>query len=66
MMIINLIRPTLDIAGLGDALLDTLEDYVERTDNQTDDKLVLPMIKGLRVACNIPDEEEEKKLEVVK
>jgi hypothetical protein len=64
-MMLNLIKPILDVEKLGDALLDSLEDYVARTDNKTDDALVLPVIKGLRIALDIEDD-DEKKIEVVK
>jgi hypothetical protein len=56
--ILNLIRPIVDMQKLGDHLLDALENYVERTDNETDDKLVLPVITGLRLALRIPDEDD--------
>jgi len=66
-MLLNLIKPLLDVEKLGDFLLDQLENYVQKTDNKTDDALVLPVIKGLRIALNIPDnDEEEPKIEVVK
>lgn len=52
---------------LGDALLDTIENHIQRTDNTLDDKLLLPAIKALRYAFGIEDnDEEEPKLEVIK
>lgn len=65
-MILNLIKPILDLEKLGDTMIDTLEDYVQKTDNKTDDALVLPVIKGLRVALMIEDDDEKQQLEVVK
>lgn len=70
--ILNAVRSAFDKAGvqppdLGDFLLDKLEEFVVRTDNKIDDAIILPVIKGLRVIWDIPDEdEEEAKLEVVK
>lgn len=43
---------------LGDFLLDKLEEFVQQTDNTIDDKMVLPVIKGLRIIYDIPDGEE--------
>ena len=50
---------------LGDALLDTIENFVQRTDNTIDDKMILPAIKALRIALDIPDNDEKPKLELV-
>lgn len=66
LQITGMLRPIIDMTNLGDYLLDKLEDYVESTDNKTDDKLVLPAIKALRAALNIPDNDEKTELEVVK
>lgn len=51
---------------LGDMLLDTIENFVARTDNTLDDKLLLPAIKALRIAFDIPDNDEQPNLEVIK
>jgi hypothetical protein len=45
---------------LGDMLLDQIEEFVQRTDNKIDDKLVLPAIKALRIAFDIPDNDPPK------
>lgn len=50
---------------LGDMLLDTVEEFIQRTDNTIDDKLLLPAIKALRIAFDIPDNDEPT-IEVVK
>ena len=41
---------------LGEFLLDSLEEFIGRTDNQWDDKLVLPLIKCMRIAHNKTEE----------
>lgn len=59
--IINILGPLLQNGkDMGDYLLDSLEDYVIRTDNKVDDTLVLPSIKGLRAALDIPDNDEQE------
>jgi hypothetical protein len=52
--------------NLGDQLLDTLEDFVQRTDNKVDDKLILPAIKALRIAFDIPDNDNQPEFNIVK
>jgi hypothetical protein len=37
---------------IGEFLLDSLETFIAKTDNQWDDKLVLPLIKCMRIAHN--------------
>lgn len=71
--VMGMIKPVLDAAGaidtLGDALLDTLEEFVQRTDNKVDDAVMLPAIKGFRVIAGIADDDRAKKetnIEVVK
>lgn len=51
---------------LGDYLLDKVEEYVASTDNKIDDAVVLPVIRGLRILWDIPDNDDEQKIEVVK
>jgi len=50
--VMNIIGPFVERAGsldaVGDAILDALEDFVQRTDNTIDDKLILPVIKCIR------------------
>jgi len=41
-----------------DKMLDWAEDFIASTDNQIDDALVLPVIKGIRTTFNIPDNDE--------
>ena len=65
MQIAGMLSPIIDTTRMGDFFLDKLEDYVQDTKNTTDDKLVLPAIKALRAALNIPDNDEPK-IEVVK
>jgi hypothetical protein len=50
---------------LGDVLLDQLENFVQRTDNKIDDHLLLPAIRALREAFDIPDNDQPK-LELIK
>lgn len=59
MFIINALTNIIDMSKLGDTLLDAVEDYVQKTDNTTDDKLVLPAIKALRLAMDFPDNDTE-------
>lgn len=66
MMILKILSPIVDMTKLGDYLLDALEIYVKDSNNKTDDILVLPVIKGLRIAVNIPDEDEKPNMELVK
>lgn len=56
------------INELGDALLDSMENFVQKTDNKVDDALVLPAIKAIRALTGIEDLEDKPKpeLEVVK
>lgn len=44
---------------LGEFLLDCLEEFVQRTDNEWDDKLVLPLIKAMRLAHDVKMEKED-------
>lgn len=41
-----------------DAGLDAIEDTVENTENTIDDQLALPLIKQVRTALNLPDNDE--------
>lgn len=41
-----------------DAFLDAIENFVARTDNDIDDAVILPAIKGIRKYLNIPDCDE--------
>ena len=47
---------------LADTLLDTIENFIQRTDNTIDDKLLLPAIKALRIAYQIPDNDQNEKI----
>lgn len=40
---------------VADAMLDVVEDIVQKTDNSIDDKLVLPAVQRIREAFDIPD-----------
>lgn len=60
-----LLDADVDDTTLGDYLLDKVEEYVARTDNKIDDAVVLPVIKGLRILWDIPDNDEKPKLEVL-
>ncbi len=47
-----------NVAKSGDKLLDAVEDWVTRSETKWDDTLVLPIIGAVRVALNIPDNDE--------
>ena len=55
-----------DETTLGDYLLDKVEEFVQRTDNKIDDVTILPVIKGLRILWDIPDQDDKPNLEVRK
>lgn len=44
-----------NIKGAIDAVLDKLEDLIEKSPTKVDDRLLLPPIKKLREGLNIPD-----------
>jgi len=56
-MIISRLSPEA-IKKWADAGLDMLEDYIESTESQYDDRFALPVITALRVAFAIDDDEE--------
>ena len=62
-----MLKPAFEAAevleALGDACLDTLEEFVQRTDNTIDDAVVLPAIKGLRHVAGIEDKPDNKETE---
>lgn len=66
--VLGMLKPALEAAEvmekLGDACLDTLEEFVTRTDNTVDDAILLPAIKGLRMVAGIADNDKPK-LEIV-
>ena len=39
----------------GDLVIDFFERVIERSDNNLDDRLLLPIVRALRVVANIPD-----------
>ena len=43
-----------------DAMLDAIEDYVEKTPNKYDDAFIGGLCKTLRVALDVPDNDEVK------
>ena len=47
---------------LGEFLLDSLEEFIGRTDNKWDDKLVLPLIKCMRIAHSKQEEKTDGKI----
>jgi len=65
--VLGILKPALEAAEcveqFGDALLDTLEEFIQRTDNKIDDAVMLPAIKGLRVVAGIADDQEKAKQE---
>lgn len=69
--VLSMLKPAFEAAdvleALGDACLDTLEEFVQRTDNTIDDAVILPAIKGLRSVAGIADNDEKEKphLEVI-
>ena len=54
--ILNLLSPNL-LKDLVDKILDFIEEKVEDTETEIDDKLVLPLVAMAREAFNIPDED---------
>lgn len=46
--------------ALGDFLLDKIEEFVMRTDNEIDDRWVLPAIVAIREALDIEDNDKPK------
>lgn len=46
------------IVQIEDACLDAVEEIIQRTDNQVDDHIALPVVKGLRKMLNVPEFEE--------
>lgn len=54
--IIRALNPEAIKVGI-DAFLDAIENYVAKTENKVDDKIVLPAISALRAAINVPDGE---------
>jgi hypothetical protein len=45
--------------SIGEYLLNAVEEFVERTDNKIDDRLVLPMVEALRIAYDNKEQEKE-------
>jgi len=41
-----------------DATFDTIEGKIKRSKTQWDDRLILPILEGLRAGLNIPDDDE--------
>lgn len=71
MNVLALLKPALEKADaidkLADALLDTVEEFIQRTDNTVDDHVLLPAITGFRYLAGIADDDEKKpELEVIK
>lgn len=66
--VLSMLKPAFEAAevmeALGDACLDTLEEFVQRTDNKIDDAVILPAIIGLRTVAGIADNDEPKKPEL--
>jgi hypothetical protein len=55
MQIIKQLLSPENIMAYGDKLFDFIEDAVEASNTTIDDQTVLPVIKALRSALNIPD-----------
>ncbi len=61
MMLVNIALERLTEGQLkdwADAAIDKLEDAVKETDTQVDDIIVLPLLKLIRAAFDIPDGED--------
>lgn len=57
-MFMDIIEEMFTVANIrkyGDKLFDLIEDFVKDTETSIDDATVLPIIKALRKALNIPD-----------
>ena len=52
--ILGSLKPEM-LRAIADKILDWVEDSVAESENQIDDKVVLPLVKIARVTFNIPD-----------
>ncbi len=55
-LIVGTLTPEL-LKKFGDMVLDFVENYVEGTASEVDDRIVLPVAKALRDVLNIPDDD---------
>jgi hypothetical protein len=55
-MLLKLLKPEM-LLGVADKVLDMVEDKVEESSTDIDDKIILPLIEKIREAFNIPDED---------
>ena len=55
--LLGLLKPEL-LKKAADALLDVIEDSVEKSSTKVDDMLILPLCKMMRNTFDIPDEDE--------
>ena len=55
-ILLKLLKPEL-LLEVADKLIDMIEDKVEATSTDLDDKIVLPLCEKIREAFNIPDED---------
>jgi len=53
-MLLKLLKPEM-LIEIADKVLDLVEDRVEATSTDLDDKIILPLCKKIREAFNIPD-----------
>lgn len=53
-MLLTLIPDDIMVRGL-DALLDAVEDAIDKSESNIDDALLLPLISGLRQKFDVPD-----------
>ena len=56
-MLFKLLKPEL-LIEIADKVLDLVEDKVEESSTDLDDKIILPLCEKIREAFNIPDNDE--------
>ena len=56
-MLFKLLKPEL-LIEIADKVLDLVEDKVEESSTDLDDKIILPLCEKVREAFNIPDNDE--------
>ena len=57
-VILNMVTPENVRKGFDD-VLDMLENYVEKTDREYDDNIILPLTELIRKAFDIPDNDNQ-------
>lgn len=58
-VLLTMLTPTA-LKNIVDGVLDMIEDAVAASENEIDDAIIGPLIKTIRAAFDIPDNDEEK------